>query len=433
MPTRPEPQTTIAALIDDLRAGRRSCVEALQSCLERIDAREATVRAWVVVDRERAMAQARDRDADLAAGRWRGSLHGVSVGIKDIIDVAGLPTAAGSELWADRMADEDAPIVTRLREAGAVILGKTVTTPYAWIDPPPTTNPWDPDRTPGGSSSGSAAAVACGMCLGALGSQTGGSITRPASFCGVSGLKPSFGRLEVAGVLPLSPCLDHPGPIARTAADLALLWQALRPDDPAAAVADRPPRLGRLGGIFRSKAEPSALDALESALAAFAGAGATVAEAPLPEGFDAVSIQHRVIMSSEAAFLHEARANICPEDYPDRISALIDEGNAYRATTYLYARDHQERLKRSMLASFDGVDALITPATVGPAPDRSTTGDPVFNSPWSYTGLPTVSIPVALAPEGLPLAVQIIGKPGREAELLGLARWCEGVLPGLWR
>ena len=187
----PEPDQTIAGIGRALREGRTTCVEILEGCLAQVDEWEPKVHAWVVLDREGAIEQARALDDELKTGKDRGPLHGIPIGIKDIIDVAGLPTACGSKRWADRIAESDANVVASLREAGAVIMGKTVTTPYAWIDPPITRNPWNLERTPGGSSSGSAAAVACGMCFGAIGTQTGGSITRPASFCGVAGMKPS--------------------------------------------------------------------------------------------------------------------------------------------------------------------------------------------------------------------------------------------------
>jgi aspartyl-tRNA(Asn)/glutamyl-tRNA(Gln) amidotransferase subunit A len=427
----PGPQETIAGWAAQIAEGRRSCADVLEHCLEAAEAREAEVRAWVVLDRDGARAQARRLDDELAGGHRRGPLHGIPLGVKDIIDVAGLPTAAGSVLWADRIADADAEVVALLRHAGANVLGKTVTTAYAWIDPPPTRNPWDPGRTPGGSSSGSAAALASGMCLAALGSQTGGSILRPASYCGVAGLKPTYGRLGGSGVFPLAPSLDHPGPLARTARDLALIWRALRPDDPPAELSVRPPRLARLGGLFDERAEPAALAALDAALAALAEAGAPVVDRPLlPPGFAGALLQHRQILAAEAASVHQPRRSLVPDDYPGRISGLIDEGMVVRATAYIFARNHQERLRRDVLDLFDAADALATLAAPGPAPEASTTGDPAFNSPWSYTGLPTVAIPAALAPDGLPLGLQLVGKPGAEAELLGVAMWCERVLAG---
>src|SRR6266851_5133320 len=218
---------TIHAAAEEIRQGKLSPVELLEACLQRIDRFEEKVRAWVLVDRDGARAVAKERELELHRGQWRGPLHGIPLGIKDIIDVFDWPTAAGSRLWQNSIARQDATVVRKLREAGAVLIGKTVTTQYASFDPPPTRNPWNLARTPGGSSSGSAAAIACGMCLGALGSQTGGSITRPASYCGVAGLKPTYGRVSTRGVVPLAPSMDHVGPMARCVHDLAILFQVI--------------------------------------------------------------------------------------------------------------------------------------------------------------------------------------------------------------
>ncbi len=421
----PDPTDTLSSLLDDIRAHRRTSEQAVQGCLDHIDKEEADVRAWVVVDREAALEQARQRDADLRSGLWRGPLHGIPIGIKDIIDVQGLPTACGALEIADGPASEDAPVVASLRAAGAVILGKTVTTPYAWIDPPPTCNPWALDRTPGGSSSGSAAAVSSGMAYAALGSQTGGSITRPCAYCGVSGLKPTFGRLSTRGILPLAPSLDHPGPIARTARDLALVWHALSGSSSPIAPSNQPPRLARLLGFFDESASPSARESLSLAETVLTRSGASVTETPLPSHFDDVRLQHRVLMAAEAAAQHEARYASQPEDYPPQISHLIEEGLALHATAYIFARKHQNAMKQSVLALFEHADALITPSALDVAPDRTTTGDPVFNSPWSYTGLPTIALPLALSDDGLPLGLQLIGPPNSEDRLLALAIWCE--------
>src|SRR5947209_1667346 len=210
-----------------IRRGELSPVELLEQCLARIDLLEEKVRAWVVVDRDGAREQAERLTRELKGGQDRGPLHGIPIGIKDIIDVFDLPTGCGSKLWANSYARKDATCVQRLRQAGAVILGKTVTTAYASFDPPVTRNPWDLTKTPGGSSSGSAAAVACGMCLAALATQTGGSTTRPASYCGVCSLKPSWGRVSVDGVLPLAPSMDHVGAMANCVRDLAIFYTVL--------------------------------------------------------------------------------------------------------------------------------------------------------------------------------------------------------------
>jgi aspartyl-tRNA(Asn)/glutamyl-tRNA(Gln) amidotransferase subunit A len=424
----PDPTDTLSTLLDDIRTRRRSCEEATQLCLDHIDRRDPEIHAWAVLDRQGALEQARQRDADLLSGVWRGPLHGIPVGVKDIIDVKGLPTACGANQYAQGPAPDDAPIVASLRSAGAVILGKTVTTPYAWIDPPPTRNPWALDRTPGGSSSGSAAAVSAGMAYAALGSQTGGSITRPCAYCGVSGLKPTHRRLSSQGILPVAPSLDHPGPIARTARDLALVWHALSGSQSPIAPCNQPPGLARLLGAFHDAADPSARESLTLAASVLSHAGASVTETPLPFDFDNVRLQHRVLMASEAAAKHEGRYARIPEDYPPQISRLIDEGLAFHASAYIHALNHQKALKQSILRLFDHADALITPSALGAAPDRSTTGDPIFNSPWSYTGLPTVAIPLALSDEGLPLSLQLVGPPNSEDRLLSIAIWCEDTL-----
>jgi Asp-tRNA(Asn)/Glu-tRNA(Gln) amidotransferase A subunit family amidase len=435
----PPPEETIALVSRQIAEGQRSCVSVLDECLGRINAREEEVRAWVVLDEEGARSQARALDAELAQKHTRGPLHGIPIGIKDIFDVAGLPTAAGSRLWAGRTASADAVLVARLRQAGAVILGKTVTTQYACFDPPITRNPWNLARTPGGSSSGSAAGLACGMFLGALGSQTGGSITRPASFCGVAGLKPTHGRLSLEGILPLAPSMDHPGPMARNVSDLSVMWEALisadtRKDSPGSSpytALGRPPRLGKLGGLFFERASPEMRSALDRVIDALAGRGAAIVAPPLPASFDDVLAHHLTVMSSEAAAWHEERFRAHPDDYLPRITALIEQGVATPATQYVRTRQHQEQLKRDIVACFEGLDALITPATTGPAPDRSTTGDPCFNSPWSYTGLPTISFPIALSSDGLPLAIQLVGRPRGEFALFQTALWCEEALCSL--
>jgi aspartyl-tRNA(Asn)/glutamyl-tRNA(Gln) amidotransferase subunit A len=370
-------------------------------------------------------------------------LHGLPLAIKDIFDVYDWPTAAGSRLWAQSIARHDATVVRRLRQAGVVFLGKTVTTQYASFDPPPTRNPWNPTRTPGGSSSGSAAAVACGMCLGALGSQTGGSITRPASYCGVAGCKPTYGRVSAHGVLPLAPSMDHPGPIAGCVRDLALLLQAIAGPDPLdPSCSDRPvpdllaplagtlpaPRLGRVCGLFEERAEPSVRALMEQVTAALRSQGATVSDVALPAAFAEVVARHRTVMAVEGAVYHEARLRRHPEDYEPKIRALLEEGLACPAAEYARCKNHQRELSCAMLSCFQGVDALLTPATTGPAPNAGSTGDPAFNAPWSYTGLPTVSFLAGWSPDGLPLAIQLVGRPWSEAELLAVAAWCEQAL-----
>ena len=434
---------TISSAASALRRQELSPLALLDACLERIDRYEAGIQAWVFVDREYARSQAQTLAAELRQGRWRGPLHGIPVGIKDIFDVYDWPTAAGSKLWANSIARHDAPVVRRLRQAGAILLGKTVTTQYASFDPPPTHNPWNPTRTPGGSSSGSAAAVACGMCLGALASQTGGSITRPASYCGVAGCKPTFGRVCTVGVVPLASSMDHVGPIAGSVRDLAILLQTIAgpdphdPECPERAVPDylargsqtsAAPRLGRLRGLFEDLAEPAMKQLLDHVATAFRSQGAAISDVALPAGFAEVLPSHRTAMAVEAAAYHDPRLRRHPDDYAPKIRSLLEEGLACPAPEYARCKELQRRLSREMLSCLEDVDALLAPATTGPAPDAATTGDPAFNSPWSFTGLPVVSLPAGRDPEGMPLAIQLIGRPWAEAELLATAAWCEKVV-----
>jgi aspartyl-tRNA(Asn)/glutamyl-tRNA(Gln) amidotransferase subunit A len=437
--------TTIHAAADALAKGETTPLELLDDCLKCIDRLEGRVKAWVFVDRELARAEAERAGAEIKAGRRRSPLHGIPLGIKDIFDVFDWPTAAGSKLWAQSVARRDATTVRRLRQAGAVFIGKTVTTQWASFDPPVTTNPWNASRTPGGSSSGSAAAVACGMCFGALGSQTGGSITRPASYCGVPGCKPTYGRVSADGVVPLAHSMDHPGPIARSVRDLALLLQAIAGPDPldpacvdrpapdylaALAASPRPPRLGRLRGLFHDLAEPSVRTMMENVSEKLRARGATIIDVALPGSFSEVLARHRTVMAVESLSYHEPRLRRHSEDYLPNFRSLLEEGVGTPAAEYARCKEHQKLLRQEMLACFDGVDALLAPATTSPAPAADSTGNPAFNSPWSYTGLPVVSVPSGMSPERLPLAIQLAGPPWSEAELFRAAAWCESALEG---
>lgn len=435
---------TIHEAAPAIRSQTISPVDLVEQCLAHIDRWEPTVRAWVFVDRDGARAEARRLTDELRRGQYRGPLHGIPLGVKDIFDVFDWPTAAGSTLWANSVARADAPVVKQLRQAGAIFLGKTVTTQYASFDPPITRNPWNLAHTPGGSSSGSAAAVATLMCLGALGSQTGGSITRPASYCGIAGCKPSYGAVPLAGIVPLAPSMDHPGPMARCAADLALLLDAMFDprgagsrravflDDARATTmtdTDERPTFLRAGGLFHDLAEPSVcanMDALCERL--FSMSQARRRDVSLPPGFAEVLRRHRTVMAVEAAQFHRERLARHPDDYRPRIRELLEEGLACSAPEYAECKSHQQALRADMQALLHDGAVLITPATTAPAPTAETTGNPAFNSPWSYTGLPTVSIPTGQFVAGMPLAVQLIAADGREDILLRSAAWIERTL-----
>jgi len=421
-------------MAEAMQAGLTTSVQIVKTCLSRIDDREPELRAWVSVDRSGALAIAAERDHERSAGKIRGPLHGIPIGIKDIVDVKGMITGAGSPLMTQGPpVDRDAELVGLLRGAGAVILGKTVTTQFACFDPPPTRNPWNLAHTPGGSSSGSAAAVAAGMCPVAIGSQTGGSITRPASFCGVFGCKPTIGTVSVDGVVPIAQSLDHPGPIARSVEDLAIVLSVLQERSTSSLITSdanhAPPRIGRLRRFNEELVDPCLNSAVDRILEAFMTAGCLVYDVDVPAGFGELLAHHKVIMAAGAAAWHRDRFVRHRNDYGPCVASLIDEGLTTSATDYIKAREHQEVMSRRMDSLFaEGLDVLLTPATIGPAPDASSTGNPAMNAPWSYTGLPTVSLPIGISDSGLPLAIQLAGRLKGDTELLSSSTFCERVL-----
>jgi aspartyl-tRNA(Asn)/glutamyl-tRNA(Gln) amidotransferase subunit A len=428
----------------EIRAGRLSALALVQACLARIDACEGDVQAWVTVDRHGASESAHRLDAEARAGRFRGPLHGVPMGLKDIIHAAGLKTTAGARGFADSFPKEDASCVARLRAAGAVILGKLQTTEFAFSDPAVTRNPWHAARTPGGSSSGSAAAVAARMVLAALGSQTVGSVLRPAAFCGVVGLKPTYGRVSRRGVLPLSWSLDHVGVFARTVADAALVVSVMTghdPGDPGSVSAPPPdlatvvagatahsPRLGLIGRPFLERATPEARNHLDGLARTLEARGARVEPVELPSIMAAVGPAVIAVSRAEVGAIHRDQHRRHADAYRPRIRGGIELGLSIPADVYLRAQRIRRQARLDLAPLFARYDALIMPSALGPAPDRATTGDAAFNGPWTGLGVPAVSVPTGLAPDGLPLGTQLIGAPYDEARLLGAARWVEATI-----
>jgi Asp-tRNA(Asn)/Glu-tRNA(Gln) amidotransferase A subunit family amidase len=427
---------SLAQAATDIREGRISSVELVADCLKRVEEVEATVQAWAFVDRDHALRQAEAADLHRKLGKTVGPLHGVPVGIKDIFDTADMPTELGSPLWVGRTPRRDAAVVARLRAAGAVIMGKTVTTEYAYFQPGKTRNPHDASRTPGGSSSGSAAAVAAFMVPGAVGSQTNGSVIRPAAFCGVVGFKPTHGLIPRSGALLLSRTLDHVGVLARTVEDVALLAETLAgfdaedPDTrpvarpPLATVAASEPPLSPRLAFVRSPvwdhAEPVTRDALAELVSTL---GETVAEVELGERFGRAIEMHRTIMEVEMA--HNLERDY--EKGGDRLSAvlraLIERGRGYRAVDYLVAVARIGPLNDALDPVFDEYDAILTPAAPGEAPGLETTGNPIFCTLWTYLGTPAVTLPLLRSTAGMPLGVQLVGRRGNDARLLRTARW----------
>lgn len=407
--------------------------ELLEALIERIDRLEPVLEAWVTIDHEGAREAAKVLDEEAEEGRFRGPLHGIPVGVKDIYYTEGLRTTMGSPIYKDFVPAYDARTVESLREAGAIILGKTETTEFALSDPAPTRNPWNTEHTPGGSSSGSAAAVSSGMCPAALGTQTGGSVIRPAAFCGVVGMKPTYDLISRKGVFPLSWSLDHVGFFTRSVEDAAVMLGALAEREIASLGKSldesQPPRLGVLRGYFQEKAEESVWTGFEDAVERLSDAGAEVSEVPLPPSFGVVHAAHGLILASEAASVHEENFRARRADYRIGLRGTIASGLMVPASAYLRAQRIRNRFIREAEATLKGVDCLITPPAPTPAlRGLESTGDPSFNAPWSFAGLPSMTIPSGLTEDGLPLGVQLIGGAYEEGHLLGVAWWCEGVL-----
>jgi Asp-tRNA(Asn)/Glu-tRNA(Gln) amidotransferase A subunit family amidase len=396
-----------------------SSEELVAACLERIEEREPLVGAWAFLDGEAALAQARARDAEAP----RSPLHGVPVGIKDIFDTADMPTEHGSPIHAGRRPDADATCVRRLREAGAVVLGKTVTTEFATYQPPRTVNPLDPERTPGGSSSGSAAAVADGMVPLALGSQTAGSTIRPASFCGIFGFKPTHGAVDLSGALRLSARLDTIGPMARDAQDVGLLLDALLGAAPAPARADGAPRFALVRTRHWEQADASGRGAVERAAARLEAAGAEVAETALPAPFDGLTAAQETIMAFDLARSLAAERAHHGEQLSEPLRALLAQGDATGEGEYRAAVALAERCRAQVGGVLAGADAILTPAAIGEAPPRDTTGDPVFCRAWTLLGTPAVAVPGLTGESGMPVGIQLVGAPGADRALLAVAAW----------
>jgi Asp-tRNA(Asn)/Glu-tRNA(Gln) amidotransferase A subunit family amidase len=426
----------LAEAAADIREGRITSVELVRDCLARIDEVEPAVQAWTFLDRDHALRQAEALDEHRRAGRATGPLHGVPIGVKDIFDTHDMPTEFGSPLWAGRTPRQDAAAVARLRAAGAVILGKTVTTEYAYFQPGKTRNPHDPKRTPGGSSSGSAAAVAAYMVPGAIGSQTNGSVIRPAAYCGVVGFKPTHGLIPRTGVLMLSRALDHVGIMARSVQDAALLAEAMAgfdPEDPdtrpiarpplaSVAVSDPPlpPRFAFVKTPAWKYAEAVTQDAFAELVDTL---GEAAEEVEMGQSFDNVADLHKTAMESEMA--HNFRRDYAQgrDKLSKQLCALIERGRAYTAFDYQAALGQAAMLNQGLDAVFDEYDAILTPAAPGEAPLGEATGNPIFCTIWTYLGTPAVTLPLLRSEAGLPLGVQLVGRRGGDARLLRTAHW----------
>jgi len=423
------PAFSLCGLVSQVKERRLHASELVAACLERIERLEPRLRAWAFLDRHGSQREAEQLDRLAAAGTVL-PLHGIPVGVKDIIDVAGMPTVAGFEPYRGRVASADAPIVARLRALGAVILGKTHTTQFAFADPAPSVNPWHAGRTPGGSSAGSGVAVAARMVPVALGTQTAGSVLRPAAYCGAVGFKPSYGWFSTAGVVPLAWSLDHLGLLTCTVEDAALSYVALLEHRVDFALQLRPPRLVLLAE-FLDRSEAVVREHVLGLAQRFREAGAVVEERRLPVDLDLLLAVHHVLMTSELAAAHHRNLRRYAGYYGPRLRAAVEMGQLVPAALELHARRIRARLTRVIDEFLRQADAALLPTVPAPAPGRETTGDRSFQAVWTLCRTPSISLPSGLSPDGLPLAIQLVARQEHDRALLQVAAWCERVLPRL--
>jgi Asp-tRNA(Asn)/Glu-tRNA(Gln) amidotransferase A subunit family amidase len=415
----------LPTLADALRSDALALPEYLDGLEQRMIDRDPQVQAFLPESGrfERLRHEAEALARKYRNGSTRPSLYGVAVGIKDIFRVDGLPTRAGSRLPPELLAGKEAETVHRLRQAGALILGKTVTTEFAYFAPGPTSNPHNPEHTPGGSSSGSAAAVGSTQAPLALGTQTIGSILRPASFCGVVGFKPSYGRVSTAGVIPLAPSLDHVGWFTRDVAGSAAAAAVLCPDW-SSAVPSRRPVVGVPQGPYLDHAEATARHAVEAVVDRLQGEGYSVRSVGALEDFEEVVRHHRTILAAEAARVHAAWFREHEALYHPRTAELIRAGLALGPGALDDALQARLRLRRTLLDLMQAhsIDVWACPAAVGPAPrGLDSTGDPVMNLPWTQAGFPAMALPCSVDDAGLPLGLQLVASAGGDEDLLAWA------------
>ncbi|MGV3634230.1 MAG: amidase [Pseudorhodoplanes sp.] len=440
MASNPLAAWTAAQAAGEIARGAVTSQDYTQACLDRIAEVEPEVQAFAHLDADHALAQARALDDRKARGAPLGPLHGVPVAIKDIIDTSDFPTECGSPFLSGRRPYQDAHVVKRLREAGAVIIGKTVTTEFAYYHPGKTRNPHDTERTPGGSSSGSAAAVATGMVPLALGTQTNGSVIRPAAFCGVFGLKPSKGLISRYGVLPLSPSFDTVGPFARTLDDIALITSVIAGYDPGdpdtrpfavanfrAVAAEKfpvEPRVAFVRTPVWDRADAQTREAFERLADSLGDACVRI---DLPDRYAEAWDVHRTVMLAEMAYRLGRVVDRGGDAISEILRKLVADGRAIGAVAYQQAVDDAKNFANALGEYLEDCNAIITPATTGVAPKGlDTTGNPAFCTLWTLSGLPSLALPLLAGEDDLPLGVQLVGAPHDDARLMRTANWLIG-------
>jgi Asp-tRNA(Asn)/Glu-tRNA(Gln) amidotransferase A subunit family amidase len=426
-------QTPLGEGIAVLRGGECAVTDYVAALYECIDSLESDVRAWVGGPKRREWVTA---EVAAIAERYpeptnRPPLYGVPIGVKDIFHVEGLPTHAGSDLPPGELTERQAAVVSSLRAAGALVLGKTVTTEFAYFKPGPTRNPHDLAHTPGGSSSGSAAAVAAGMCPLAIGTQTIGSIIRPATFCGVVGYKPSYGRISCDGVIPLAPSVDHVGLFTQDVNGMELAASVCVDDWEPSVSGDRPV-LGVPEGEYLSQASETGVTCFEDHVDALEDAGFEIRRVVAFDDIHAVNNRHNKLVAAEAALAHHNWFNKYSDQYADSTAELIRDGQEVSVTAHTDAQRGRIQLRTSLEGTMTkhGIDVWLTPGAPGPAPKGiDSTGDPVINLPWTHAGMPAIAIPAG-AVDGLPVGVQCVGAFGMDERLLAWTEPIADVLTG---
>lgn len=424
--------TEVSALI-----GKRklSPVDLTRAALDRISKLNPALNAFVTVTAEAALTQARELEAEQMRGRIRGPLHGIPIGLKDLYDTAGVKTTAASAHFADRIPGKDAAVVARLRTAGAVILGKLNMDEFAFNFTSETShfgpvhNPWKRGYVPGGSSGASAAALAAGLCHGALGSDTGGSIRLPAALCGIVGFKPSYGRVATEGVLPLAWSLDTAGPMARTVADTRLLLAGMGLTLPPSRRGLKTVRLGAPRGVYWERLAPEVERAVSIAVEALGNITAGVRDVKLPElamdpGLGVLPKTYGTIIMAEAFAYHAERLRAQPEKFHAATRANLQIGAAVGVDTYVHARLEMDRARSESSALFAGIDLMVMPSAPGPAFPLGSKADLIYLrnlAPWNFYGLPAISVPCGFTGDGLPAGLQIVGPRDSDALVLAVA------------
>ncbi|GGI01460.1 amidase [Arthrobacter liuii] len=429
---RPQTQATGspgAAVLDDVASGRRTVAEIAQAHLDTIRALEPEIQAFVHLDPRAVRAAARELDR-VPPGSPERPLLGLPVGIKDLIDTDDQPTEYGSRLFAGHRPARDAAVVRMLRDAGALVTGKTVTTEFACFSPGKTRNPVDLERTPGGSSSGSAAAVAAGMLPVALGTQTAGSVIRPASFCGIVGFKPTFGAIDRDGVFPISETLDTVGLLSRSVADASAVFDVVRSSASRGngrtgfvRGVDAATRIGFARPVEWERADPSTREGIDALRLKLMDSGLEALETALPPDFDGLTAAQCLVMDFEVSKALKSRCEKNPEMVSESLLEVLRRGASISVADYSAAMELAERCKAMLPDLFDGVDALLVPAVIGEAPrGLQATGDPLFCRSWTLLQCPAISLPLLRGPNGLPVGVQLVGNLNTDDNLLKTAQ-----------